>query len=107
MNKIQAWHFLKADRTLLDGRPFVVGERLVHAGPLALCKQGYHASIRAIDALQYAPGPILSRVEVEDFVQGNDKLVARYRTALWAYDATDATIPAIVASEMTGTIPVR
>ena len=89
MDKIQAWHFVSADRKLRNGRPLVIGKRLTHTGAIKLCESGYHASLRAIDALVYAPGPVICRVEIENFVQDKDKLAARYRTALWAYDATD------------------
>ena len=57
-----AWHFVGA--TLRDGRPIPPdGEWLVHDGPLVLCHSGLHCSIDPFDALSYAPGPVLCRVE--------------------------------------------
>ena len=73
-----AWHFLKADRKLryYDGREVVDGEELEmkpvrsnsHDGgqitePI-LCVSGMHASVKLRDALQYAPGLVLCRVDV-------------------------------------------
>jgi hypothetical protein len=89
---IKAWHFLGGnDKPLLrDDTPLVVGEWLEYKGELELCASGYHASIRAIDALQYAPGNWVSLVEVEgEIILGNDKLVASRRKALWCYDASE------------------
>jgi hypothetical protein len=87
-----AWHFL-ADR---DGRPVLRGgtpldaDALQYSGPLVLCESGLHASIRAIDALQYAPGPWVSLVECGgETIHGDNKLVCRERRVLWVYDATE------------------
>lgn len=83
----QAWHFLAAEGTLRDGTKVRKGQRLVFDGPLSLCNSGYHASTRLIDALNYAPGPWLCRVEVGgEIITGHDKLVASERTILWQGD---------------------
>jgi len=89
-----AWHFLAANEAgnpvLRDGRPLVVGQWYDHTGPLRMCRSGYHASVHAIDALDYAPGPWVSLVEVDGTIEyGEDKLVATRRRALWCYDATE------------------
>ena len=87
----EAWHWIAPDRmTRYAPRvPIVVGETLRVEPPLALCERGLHGSIRAIDALQYAPGTIVCRVRMSgDIVRGDDKLVATERTVLWMYDAT-------------------
>ncbi len=87
---MRAWHFVKDDRTLRDGRSLVIGEKLVHDGPVIPCESGYHASERLIDALHYAPGAVLCRVECGgEIIHDGDKLVARERTALWSIDATE------------------
>ena len=93
MDRILAWHFLPSDGNLRYGawrnpvvRPGVV---FVHRGPIELCKRGLHASVRARDALSYAPGPIVCRVECWDRVQyADDKLVCGKRKVLWMADAT-------------------
>jgi hypothetical protein len=79
----KAWHFVSD--TLRDGRPVPAdGEVLVHKGPLKLCASGLHASKNILDALQYAPGSIICRVEVGgEIIHGCDKLVCSERTILW------------------------
>jgi hypothetical protein len=80
---MKAWHFVSD--TLRDGRPVPAdGEVLVHEGPLKLCASGLHASKNILDALQYAPGSIICRVEVGgEIIHGYDKLVCSERTILW------------------------
>ena len=88
---IRAWHWTQASKTLGydDGRAVVAGQTLTHEGELILCRRGLHASKRLIDALSYAPGCYVWRVEVSGtIVHGDDKLVATERTALWGFDAT-------------------
>lgn len=86
--KILAWHFTEGT-TLRDGQPLEVGKTYTYEGEVKICKSGYHASRRLIDALQYAPGAQISRVECwGDVQEQDDKLVARNRTVLWTIDAT-------------------
>jgi len=89
METVQAWHF--TGDTLRDGRPVPpVGETLVHDGPLEMCASGLHASRRLIDALRYAPGHMIHRVEMGgEIVKDTDKLVATERTILWTVDGED------------------
>ena len=85
--KIRAWHFTDG-MFLRDGQPLVVGKTYTYAGWVKLCESGLHASKRPIDALQYAPGNVVSRVECGgEMLNGDDKLVCTERTVLWAYDA--------------------
>ncbi len=88
--EILAWHFGPGDDRLAngDGRPIVVGETIRHEGPLTICKNGLHASVRLCDALRYARSWRLHRVRCGgEIVQGYDKLVCRERTVLWSVDA--------------------
>jgi hypothetical protein len=90
--KIQAWYFATEERKLGydDNRPIVVGETHTVDRKPVLCEQGLHASERIIDALNYAQGPILYRVELSgQIVRGDDKLVATSRKYLWKLDATE------------------
>lgn len=84
---IQAWHFV--GDTLRDGRPVPAdGELLRHDGELELCARGLHASDRVIDALLYAPGNTICRVQIGGkILRGEDKLCASERTILWRIDA--------------------
>ena len=88
---IEAWHFVGEDRCLAngDGRVVVNGEKLTVEGPPVLCRRGLHASVDIMDALSYAPGPVLCRVVVDGTViQGDDKIVGTERTCLWSVDLT-------------------
>ena len=89
---MRAWHFIPAGRRLRYGDGATVAPGYVNTwdGPLVLCRSGLHASVRAIDALKYAPGAIVCRVEMGgDVVVGDDKLVASSREVLWMADATE------------------
>lgn len=81
-----AWHFLKADRRLAypPHTPVVVGQELtVDPDKLELCTYGLHASVRALDALGYAPGPVICRVKLGGrILEGNDKICASERTVI-------------------------
>ena len=81
-----AWHWHNGK--LRDGRPVIVGETITHDGLLVLCESGLHASERAADALRYAPGSWISRVECSgETLRQDDKFVCRRRKVLWTYDA--------------------
>jgi hypothetical protein len=93
-NPIKAWHFIRDDSTIKTSsmkRPLKVhqGQILRHRGPLELCRKGLHASIKPLDALEYAPGTMICRVECSgDVIYGEDKLVCSRRKVLWAKDAS-------------------
>jgi hypothetical protein len=66
------------------------GEVLRHFGWIELCESGLHASRSPLDALRWAPGPMICRVECGgETLHGRDKLVCAERTILWRADATD------------------
>ena len=79
--------------TLRDGRPIPpVGEWLVHSGPLIPCRSGLHASEHPLDALFYAPGPLLHKVVLDGEMVAHghpvDKWCGRRRCILETIDAT-------------------
>ena len=85
------WHWLAEDRRLRYGTHEIVEVGGVYRaeGPLVMCRNGVHASRRALDALQYARGPIICRVELRgEILHDTDKSVARERRVLWLADAT-------------------
>jgi hypothetical protein len=84
-----AWHFV--DKTLRGDRSIPAdGVTLKQKGPVVLCKSGLHASVHILDALRYAPGAMVCRVELSGVVvEDEDKIVASKRTILWRLDATD------------------
>jgi hypothetical protein len=89
MSSILAWHF--TGDTLRDGSPIPpVGEWLRYEGKVVMCESGLHASVHPFDALHYAPGPILHRVECRDVVETqSDKIVCRERRIISSMDATE------------------
>lgn len=63
---VLAWHFV--GDALRDGRPIPPdGEWLRHDGPIEPCASELHASERIIDALSFAPGSTIFRVELRGF----------------------------------------
>lgn len=89
---MKAWHFISSDRRLRydDNRRVEAGEIYTTDADPVLCIAGMHGSIKPLDALSYAPGPIVCRVDITgDVVQGDDKIVGRSREVLWMADATD------------------
>lgn len=93
---VEAWHFLRDDRRLRwaadgsePGEVVETGKTLICTQPLALCRAGFHASERAVDALGYAPGACVCRVVLSgELLRDTDKIVASERTVLWMADAT-------------------
>jgi len=83
---ILAWHFVQRHHfapVLRDGVT-IVQDVTTYDGPMEMCRSGLHASVKAIDALGYAPGPICCRVECSgDIEQQSDKLICRKRRVLW------------------------
>jgi hypothetical protein len=88
------WHFLCDDGTTeSNGLRPVPGETLRYEGPLSVCHSGLHYCSYALDALNYAPSPIVERVEaVGKVVKGKgiytDKRVTSARKCLWIANAT-------------------
>jgi hypothetical protein len=86
------YHFTGS--TLRDGRPIpAVGDWLVHDGPIVPCQSGLHCSEHPFDALQFAPGTLLHRVELDGEIVTHgepvDKHVGRRRKIIATVDATD------------------
>ena len=85
------WHFT-SDEILAngDGRQIISGETLTVDGNVALCRCGLHASRSILDALEYAPGNHIWRVELQGKIEhGDDKSVASERKALWGLNAEE------------------
>ena len=90
--RVESWHFLANDRRFGhdDGNIAAPGYVYSVEGPIKLCEWGLHASERAIDALQYAPGNMIGRVVLSgEIIRGDDKLVATHREYLWIADAEE------------------
>jgi len=88
---VHAWHFLPDDGKLRypPHTKVEVGQTLTCDGPPSLCKHGFHACRRAIDALYYAPDALACRVIVGGEIrEGTDKIVGTQRTVVAMADAT-------------------
>ena len=85
--KILAWHFVTDNRMLAHQAPpmevapgYIYGEP---KGDIIICERGMHASRRVYDALSFAHGSQLCRVQVwGDVAEQPDKIVGRYREVL-------------------------
>ena len=86
---IDAWWFEPADGRLQfdDGRKPIKGRtHKVKCDPV-LCESGLHASVRLIDALQYATSDVVWRVQLGGtIVHGNDKCAATERKYIHRID---------------------
>ncbi len=88
VEKDTGWHFV--GDTLRDGRPVPTnGVWLEHKGELAMCESGLHYSRHPFDALRYAPGNTLCKVQVRGAIYEGDKGVAQARMITNRFDATD------------------
>ncbi len=73
-----------------DGRPIVVGETHEVEVTPRCCRQGLHASLDILDALEYAPGPILFGVTLSGVIdRHDDKEAATKRSYKWRLDLDD------------------
>jgi hypothetical protein len=90
-SKQLGWHWLADDRSLANSYPrhFLSAGETVHVHPpIFLCIQGLHWSERILDALRYAPGGIVCRVETwGQTYHLSDKSASEYRRILWMFDA--------------------
>jgi len=85
-----AWHFTK-HKVLRDGSAIpAIGVPLVHTGPIEICRYGLHASTSVLDALAFAPGPVVHRVLCSGIAEEHsDKFVCTQRTIIASADATE------------------
>lgn len=91
MKKIKAWHFATYDRRLAYQPWMEVAPGYIYSedGPIVICESGLHASRKLRDALAYAPGSYLCRVEMwGEVAEEDDKLVARHRHVIAAKDVS-------------------
>jgi hypothetical protein len=99
--RASGWHFLRKDWTSPNDPDEVyrVGQTAVHRGGLQIGKSGLHASSRAIEALRFATGTVVTRVMcyIEEEEDGTQKapvmedyqMVGNRRKIVWGYDAEE------------------
>ena len=82
---MKAWHFVKKDRRLRydDNRTVKAGRTYTAKGKLEMCRNGMHASEDILDALKYAPGPVVCLVDLSgEILKDTNKICARHRKVL-------------------------
>src|SRR5690242_14841191 len=109
-----AWHWVNEERMLRDGQPVEVGRvyALKRGVTPVVCMRGFHGSTWALDALRYAPGPIICLVRLsgtmhiasesafdDDRHFDRYKIAASRRRVLWMADATRVLHECAVAWE--------
>ena len=80
MKTVKGWWFGTEDRKLGygDSRKIVIGRTHKVKGNILPCKHGLHLSKRLIDALQYARGPVIYRVEGAGIIVPHGDPVDKY-----------------------------
>lgn len=90
---MKAYYFSTQARKLRHGDNRVIRTGRTHTvkGKIKLCFRGLHASRRVLDALRYAPGPILYEVELSgEIIEDTTKVVASERKYIKCYgDVSD------------------
>jgi hypothetical protein len=83
---MKAWYFAHESNKLQyeDGREIKIGETHTVDCIPQCCKQGLHGSLKLIDALFYAKGPIVYRVDIKGKIdKEQDKICGQSRTYLY------------------------
>jgi len=83
---MKAWYFAHESNKLQygDGRGIKIGETHTVDCVPQCCKQGLHGSLKLIDALGYAKGPIVYRVDIKGKIdKEQDKICGQSRTYLY------------------------
>lgn len=95
---MRAWHFTSRKGYLSDGTPIVLGEPVPHIdGPIVTGKRGYHASPAVYDALEYAPGPHLYRVDLSGAIEPHGEPIDKSHVPDdYMYAASDSTAIAYI-----------
>lgn len=100
---MKGWYFSDESKRLsyADVREIAIGVTHEVKGDLKMCEHGLHFSQRLLDALRYAPGPVIWEVKPGgNLIVGDDKCCARSRTylrggidisdVLWAFSRRQA-----------------
>ena len=87
---INSWWFAASDKLPHgDNRKVIIGKTHSLRGDIVICRHALHGSIHPFDALRYATGPYLYKVEQwGDISQEKDKVGSRYRKYIAKHDVT-------------------
>jgi len=80
MKKVKGWWFTTTERKLLnnDGREIKLGITHKVKGKIIPCQYGLHLSPRILDALAYASGPVVYKVEGSGVIIPHGKPIDKY-----------------------------
>ena len=80
MKQVTGWWFGREDRKLGydDDREIVIGKTHIVVGEIIPCKRGLHLSKRLLDALNYAPGPVIYKVRGSGIIVPHGDPVDKY-----------------------------
>lgn len=87
-----AWHFLRNDGSTSVNVYYKPepNSTEIFKGELIICNSGLHACKRAIDALYYAPGDLIRRVDLRgNIIHDKYKSCASERHEIWRNDASN------------------
>ena len=104
MKTTTLWKSMKAGpKSGVGNMTWEVGKWEKHEGALSMCDSGFHASVRAIDAMQYVNCEILALVEVRgEHLRQDDKQCWSEMRVVRAYEWTkpDSVAMAIYCAEL-------
>ena len=89
MKTIKGWWFAPKNKKLAngDGRKIKVGSTHKIKGEIIPCRRGLHLSPKPLNALQYAPGPIIYRVKGGGIIKAHGAPVDKYACSERTYIA--------------------
>ena len=89
MKTIKGWWFAPKNKKLAngDGRKIKVGSTHKIKGEIIPCQRGLHLSPKPLNALQYAPGPIIYRVKGGGIIKAHGAPVDKYACSERTYIA--------------------
>ena len=92
MKIVRAYYFSNKEKRLRNGDNRKIRKGVTHTfqGEPLLCCRGLHGSVRPLDALRYAPGPIIWKVELSGLMDiGDNKISAQNRKYIEWVDGTE------------------
>ena len=80
MKTVTGWWFAVEHKKLCNGdnRKIVIGRTHKVKGKIIPCERGLHLSKRILDALRYAPGPIIYKVEGHGIIMPHGNPIDKY-----------------------------
>ena len=98
MKTVTGWWFATKDKQLAngDGRKIKIGITHSVKGEIIPCRHGLHLSKNIMDALNYAPGPVIYKVKGHGVIIPHGKPIDKYACSKRTYIAGGVDISAIL-----------